>query len=1254
MSADPQNQKSAANWRAIWPVAAVLIALGAGAFFLLPANKPQQKARPGNGAAPNAAAVDCENLTVRLNEAVGNLERGVMQDGKKALASAEPALAALVQEFPGELAAVRNLAVCRTLAYLAVEKPDTDEADSANAAVIAAIAADRMLESKSPIPHILAARVASHRQDLATSIAELDAAAKLAPDDPTIGYELYVAGEATADQDLRKKSRQGLAAALQADPTNSYLLKQQLIAEADEKNAHAVETVTALLREIGPLVPEVKRKLRVDLVATVEQLKAAVAEQKWPQALAKARLIDNVIKSDDWVRSDLRRLRRHPLAYVVLSFSPAVCSEAHVSGDAGDSTDRVPVQFTAAPADRQYPELAGVRNLNISDFDLDGAADVIALTESRLTVLKRTAAGGPWQQSIAIPLERPMRGLLVADLDRDLQVKSKPAAAPAEPEKTVEDADHGKPSYQPADVEVVTFGPGGVTVYRNDIGNDGKRQLGRVEQSAELEGLRNVLAGVLADVDHDGDLDIILSAETGISIWLNSGALKFEEATGRSSLPPADLAATSLVAVDWDRDLDTDILVSGPNDTPAGWLENLRHGALRWRPFDGRLAILTGSSRLNLAEVDGNVSWDLIGTGPKGAKLALTRTPSPGQVEPLDAGELSNKPFSDSLIGDFDNDTHPDLIAWGEQGIQLFRGTGSVRLKESGNGLTPAASKVVTCAAADLDRDGDLDLVVAEADKLVLYENDRGNKNHWLAVRAQGESGDIGFTGDVNHLGIGSVIEIKVGRRYQAQVITGQESHFGLGKDSRVDLLRVIWTNGVPQPVVSPEIDVTLYRLHVIGTSCPYFYTWNGTCFAFCTDACWAAPLGLQLAEGVFAEPRAWEYLNIPGERLVPKDGKYLIQMTEELWEATYLDRMELIVVDHPAEVDIFSNEKVGPAELAAFKIHTVRERRLPRAARDKHGRDVLDEISREDGVFMKGFDAPPRRGLTDEHFLELDLGDLAHPKSVTLFLTGWLYPASTSLRVGVSQDRTAPAPRPPALEVPDQHGNWQVVRPFMGFPGGRTKTIAVDLSDVFLTDEHRVRIVTNMEFYWDAAFISVDEAPAPLELTRLPVASADLHYRGFSEVLENPGFGPPGYDYNHVSTAPKWAPMAGRFTRYGDVTELLQEEDDLQIVFGSGDEVTVAFEVPEKGPRPGWKRDFLLHNVGWDKDNDLNVVTSQAVEPLPFQSMSGYPYRPDEQYPESPRHQEYLRKHQTREQFPMEFWRQVQGYQRSDNGPGK
>ena len=111
------------------------------------------------------------------------------------------------------------------------------------------------------------------------------------------------------------------------------------------------------------------------------------------------------------------------------------------------------------------------------------------------------------------------------------------------------------------------------------------------------------------------------------------------------------------------------------------------------------------------------------------------------------------------------------------------------------------------------------------------------------------------------------------------------------------------------------------------------------------------------------------------------------------------------------------------------------------------------------------------------------------------------------------------------------------------------------------------------------------------------------------------------------------------------NVTELLQAEDDLQVIFGAGDELTVAFDAPPAPPRAGWRRDFLLHNVGWDKDNDLNVVTSQVVEPLPFHAMSGYPYRADEEFPDTQAHREYLRKYQTRIQSPVQFWRQTQRF---------
>ena len=73
-----------------------------------------------------------------------------------------------------------------------------------------------------------------------------------------------------------------------------------------------------------------------------------------------------------------------------------------------------------------------------------------------------------------------------------------------------------------------------------------------------------------------------------------------------------------------------------------------------------------------------------------------------------------------------------------------------------------------------------------------------------------------------------------------------------------------------------------------------------------------------------------------------------------------------------------------------------------------------------------------------------------------------------------------------------------------------------------------------------------------------------------------------------------------------------------------------------------GWKRDFILHSIGYDKDADLNTIYGQTVEPLPFRAMRSYPFGPDEAVPDSPAYREYLLRYQTREQDPNVFWRRL------------
>ncbi len=95
-----------------------------------------------------------------------------------------------------------------------------------------------------------------------------------------------------------------------------------------------------------------------------------------------------------------------------------------------------------------------------------------------------------------------------------------------------------------------------------------------------------------------------------------------------------------------------------------------------------------------------------------------------------------------------------------------------------------------------------------------------------------------------------------------------------------------------------------------------------------------------------------------------------------------------------------------------------------------------------------------------------------------------------------------------------------------------------------------------------------------------------------------------------------------------------------MMAVLGAGDAMTIRFAVPAEEPPPGWKRDFILHSIGWDKDADLNTIYGQTVEPLPFRAMRSYPFDADDSAPDSPAYRDYLRRYQTREQDPQAFWR--------------
>ena len=308
------------------------------------------------------------------------------------------------------------------------------------------------------------------------------------------------------------------------------------------------------------------------------------------------------------------------------------------------------------------------------------------------------------------------------------------------------------------------------------------------------------------------------------------------------------------------------------------------------------------------------------------------------------------------------------------------------------------------------------------------------------------------------------------------------------------------------------------------------------------------------------------------------------------------------------------------------LKIYRVTNRHLPVKAYDSNGQNLLDLVSEKDNRYVSDFVPAKFQGTTSMHDLILDPGREDTGDSLFLFLNGWIFPTDASINYAISQSGDFKV-MPPCLQVKDRRGNWKTVIENIGFPMGKNKTVIVDLTGKFLSADHEVRIRTNMEIYWDYIYFSSDAGKVPVRSFTLYPASGDLHYRGFSAEFRKGGqYGPHWFDYSRVSNDPIWRDLTGNYTRFGDITGLLQDPDN------AGDEMTVKFKSTGLPDLPtGWTRDFLIHSNGWVKDGDLNTATGNKVGPLPFHGMKAYPYSDVNLYPSDKRLRDYNKQYNTR-----------------------
>lgn len=747
---------------------------------------------------------------------------------------------------------------------------------------------------------------------------------------------------------------------------------------------------------------------------------------------------------------------------------------------------------------------------------------------------------------------------------------------------------------------------------------------------------RNHPTGItFVDYDHDGDLDIFLTGsalkpgDAANVLWRNNGDGTFTEQTEPTGLGGSGISAAAILT-DFNNDRAVDLAVTGDGSAPSLYV-NPREGKYPVQPLYDHVAL---PATTGIAVLDYNKDgW---------MDIAVTHAGAPGltlwrNVEGVDhvsrKFEQVDLPLHGALRGwgvtavDIDNDGWIDLTAIvetaGSAQVRVFRNRGNGGFEDVSHSLGLDAVRLQQprgLIAADVDGDGAPDLIVTQLNAPpVLLRNEGANKNHSVRLDLTGFADNktaLGVKVEVYASGLWQKWELPGASGYQTQA--APQILVGLGSADHVDMLRILWPTGVLQD----EIDlprgpvIAMKEADRRGSSCPVLFAWNGHKYKFVNDVIGAAVVGHWFTPTHRNIPRPEEWIKVDGDDLAPVNGKLSLRFMEPMEEVNYIDKLRLVAVDHPDNVIVNPDERfLDSPPFASGRVIASANVHLPAGAWDGNGQDVLDTLSRQDHEFASGFKAIHYDGFADLHPLTIDLGKLKPGAPVRLLLTGYVnYFSATSLYAAW---QGGIKPVSPYVEAELPNGSWKRVLDDAGFPAGLERTIVVDLTGKLPPGTRRVRLMTNLQIYWDQ--VQIDQSVgAEARSTELPLAAAALHFRGFPKEIDLPSPGDLDYNYDVVSLTGPFQRERGNYTRLGEVTPLIQENDDRFVIFGAGEEIAAQFDTSSlPALHAGWKRDYFFYASGYEKDMDWWDASPFTVAQLPFHSMSVYPYPPSESFPE-------------------------------------
>lgn len=358
--------------------------------------------------------------------------------------------------------------------------------------------------------------------------------------------------------------------------------------------------------------------------------------------------------------------------------------------------------------------------------------------------------------------------------------------------------------------------------------NDGEKGFVDVTEDSGIEGGTFGLSTAWLDYDHDGwsDLYVASDFETPDKLWRNAGDGTFTEVLAEV-MPYCSWASMGLGIADFDGNGLLDLIVADMGGS-THFKSKIGMGVLN---DHRRNLLINGSPRQTMRNcllLDSGV-----GRFHEAAFMAgLSKTDwtwsckagdfdNDGKVDVFFTNGMSRN-FSDAdhdygpqqWIGVSEWDHYKGLPPYRDTN-RAFRNRGDLDFENTSAswGLDhPGMS--FGAAMADLDLDGDLDLVTCNLDEEVQILRNRQSGGHGLLIQLQGEKG--------NHQGIGAKVTVK-SKSVGSQVRSLQPSagflsydssllHFGIGADEVADIVTIHWPDGKVQVLKNLEVGKT----HVI------------------------------------------------------------------------------------------------------------------------------------------------------------------------------------------------------------------------------------------------------------------------------------------------------------------------------------------------------------------------------------------------------------------------------------------------------